>query len=59
MEPIRVNRHTGQIISAPTYTPEQMDILWTAIAKVLVQKRPDLFRVDTTAVEEVEGNDIP
>lgn len=58
MEPIRVNRHTGQIISAPTYTPEQMDILWTAIAKALVQKRPDLFRVDTTAVEEVEANDL-
>ena len=49
MEPIRVNRHTGQIISAPTYTPEQMDILLTAIAKALVQKRPDLFRVDTPA----------
>ena len=59
MEPIRVNRHTGQIISAPTYTPEQMDVLLTAIAKALVQKRPDLFRVDTPAGEEAEGNNIP
>lgn len=59
MEPIRVNRHTGQIISAPTYTPEQLDILWTGIAKALVQKRPELFLVDTPAGEEVEVNDLP
>ena len=58
MEPIRVNRHTGQIISAPTYTPEQLDILWTAIAKALVQKRPDLFRMDTPAGEEAKANDL-
>lgn len=43
MEPIRVNRHTGQIISAPTYTSEQLDILWTGIAKALVANHPELF----------------
>ena len=59
MEPIRVNRHTGQIISAPTYTPEQLDILWTAIAKALVQKHPELFRVDAPAEKEAEAVDLP
>lgn len=59
MEPIRVNRHTGQIISAPTYTSEQMDVLWTAIAKALVQNHPELFRVDVPEGKEAEPVDVP
>ena len=41
--PIKAERHTGKIISAPELTQEQKDALWGVIVQVWVKKHPEKF----------------
>ena len=42
--PIKAERHTGKIISAPELTQEQKDKLWGSIVQAWVKKHPEEFR---------------
>lgn len=42
--PIKVDRRTGKIISAPEFTQEQKDKLWGVIVQAWIKKHPEEFR---------------
>ena len=45
MEPIIVDRKTGEIISAPVLTPEQRDKMWELYVRCYVRRHPEIFEV--------------
>lgn len=51
--PIKIDRNTGKILSAPQLTSEQNQKAWEAIVKAYVEKHPEKLLEHT----EIEKND--
>lgn len=53
--PIKINRNTGDVLSAPELTPEQNQRAWEIIVNTYVEKHPEKLMEHTEAEKNDKG----
>lgn len=53
--PIVIDRHTGEVLSAPEVTQAQKDALWEVVVGNYAKKHPELFQQTQAADTEKRG----